>query len=80
LRRAFSQSVLGGVPEGFEDYWRKLYFQGVLPPHVLASEEAVIRFVSSTPGAIGYVTSCIPAHGVQLLMVVGELPNCPGPR
>jgi ABC-type phosphate transport system substrate-binding protein len=76
LRRLFSQSVLGSLPEGLEEYWRNMYFHGVLPPHVLASEEAVVLFVSSTPGAVGYVSTCIPTRGVQVLALVGDLPNC----
>ena len=58
LRRAFSQRVLGSSPEGLARYWNVMYFHGVSPPHVLASEEAVLRFVLDTPGAIGYVTAC----------------------
>lgn len=77
LRRAFSQSILGHPPEAMEDYWRERYFHGVLPPHVLASEEAVIIFVSSTPGAIGYVSACVPEHGVNVIVRVGEVPACP---
>lgn len=77
LRRAFSQSILGRPPETMEEYWREIYFHGVLPPHVLASEEAVILFVSSTPGAIGYVSGCVPEHKVNVVLVVGELPTCP---
>ena len=77
LRRAFSLSILGHLPEDLEDYWREMYFHGVLPPHVLASEEAVILFVRSTPGAIGYVSGCVPEHGVNVVLTVGELPSCP---
>jgi ABC-type phosphate transport system substrate-binding protein len=77
LRRAFSQAILGHPPEALEDYWREMYFHGVLPPHVLASEEAVILFVNSTPGAIGYVSACIPEHGVDVVLLVGEVPACP---
>lgn len=77
LRRAFSQAILGHPPEAMEAYWREMYFHGVLPPHVLASEEAVIIFVSSTPGAIGYVSTCVPEHGVNVVLMVGELPTCP---
>ncbi|MGE5319207.1 MAG: hypothetical protein ACM3KD_03405 [Hyphomicrobiaceae bacterium] len=76
LRRAFSQAILGHPPEELEDYWRERYFHGVLPPHVLASEEAVILFVRSTPGAIGYVSTCVPAHGVDVVLSVGEVPLC----
>lgn len=58
LRRTFSQQVLGSSPEGLASYWNAMYFQGISPPHVLASEEAVLRFVADTPGAIGYVSAC----------------------
>ncbi|MEO8938601.1 MAG: hypothetical protein ABI277_00375 [Burkholderiaceae bacterium] len=77
LRRAFSQVILGSSPEGFEDYWREMYFQGVLPPHVVGSEEAVALFVESTPGGIGYVSTCIPARKVVVVYVSGSsLPVC----
>jgi hypothetical protein len=76
LRRAFSQAILGHSPEELEDYWREMYFHGVLPPHVLESEEAVILFVGSTPGAIGYVSGCVPDHQVNVVLVVGELASC----
>jgi ABC-type phosphate transport system substrate-binding protein len=75
-RTLFSLSVLGQTPDSLEDYWREMYFSGVLPPHVLSSEEAVILFVSHTPGAIGYVSSCVPEHGVDIVMSAGELPVC----
>lgn len=77
LRRAFSQAVLGGPPEDMEEYWREMYFHGVLPPHVLASEEAVVLFVGATPGAIGYVSTCVPEHKVSVVFSVGDLPACP---
>lgn len=76
LRRYFSQNILGNLPEGMEDYWQEMYFHGVLPPHVLASEEAVILFVLSTPGAIGYVSSCLPEHRVNVVLSIGDLPAC----
>ena len=76
LRRMFSQTVLGHLPEEMEDYWREMYFHGVVPPHVLASEEAVILFVASSPGAIGYVATCYPDRRVAVVLVIGELPHC----
>ncbi len=77
LRRAFSQCIFGRDPEAMEDYWREMYFHGVLPPHVLASEEAVVLFVMSTPGAIGYVSSCPVGRHVNVVFTVGDVPNCP---
>lgn len=55
LRRAFTQALFEELPEEQEEYWNKQYFHGTIPPEVLASEEAVLRFVALTPGAIGYV-------------------------
>lgn len=77
LRREFSECLLGQTPEDMEDYWRERYFHGVLPPHVLASEEAVVLFVQSTPGAIGYVSSCPSDARVHVVLTVGNAPNCP---
>ena len=76
LRRAFSQCVLGELPEAMEGYWREMYFHGVLPPHVVDSEQAVLLFVASTPGAIGYLSSCPTDASVDVVLTVGELPGC----
>lgn len=76
LRQDFSERILGNLPEAMEDYWREMYFHGVLPPHVVASEEAVILFVSSTPGAIGYVSACPLDRKLNVVMMVGDIPNC----
>lgn len=55
LRHDFSLALFSMLPEDQEDYWNGQYFHGITPPPVMTSEEAVLRFVSSTPGAIGYV-------------------------
>jgi ABC-type phosphate transport system substrate-binding protein len=77
LRRAFSAQVLGRSPEELEGYWRDQYFHGVLPPYVLASEEAVIRFVARTPGAIGYISHCQADQRVVVVMRLGGGAPCP---
>lgn len=77
LRQYFSQQVLRHSPEEMEDYWRNMYFNGVLPPYVLASEEAVIRFVATTPGAIGYVPQCLVDRRVTTIMLIDGGPACP---
>jgi len=55
LRHIFSLALFSMLPEDQEDYWNGQYFHGITPPPVMSSEEAVLRFISSTPGAIGYV-------------------------
>lgn len=68
LRRVFSQVVLGSLPAEQVAYWNGLYFNGIRPPHVVNSEEAVMRYVAQTPGAIGYVDACKPDDRVQPLL------------
>jgi ABC-type phosphate transport system substrate-binding protein len=77
LRQAFSRCILGQAPEALEDYWRQMYFQGVLPPRVLESERAVTLFVATTPGGIGYVSACSNDPRITVLLTFGDVPNCP---
>ncbi|MDR2013408.1 MAG: hypothetical protein LBQ20_10340 [Rhodanobacter sp.] len=77
LRRTFSLCVFGREPAAMEGYWREQYFHGVLPPHMVESEEAVTLFVGATPGAIGYVSSCPPGLRAKVVLTVGDPPNCP---
>jgi len=70
LRRNFSRWVFDKTPEEMQDYWNDQYFHGVVPPPVLASEEAILRFVAATPGAIGYVSLCVVDRRVEVLAVV----------
>jgi hypothetical protein len=67
LRRQFSQRVLGKTPEALASYWNNQYYHGITPPRVFASEEAILRFVAETPGAIGYVQACKPDSRVRVL-------------
>ena len=58
LRLQFSLSVLKSTPETQADYWNGLYFHGISPPHVVSSQEAMLRFVADTSGAVGYIDAC----------------------
>jgi len=86
LRLQFSQSILKSTPETQANYWNSLYFHGISPPHVVHSQEAMLRFVADSAGAIGYIDACkldsrvkplawINADGV-VLTIAPEL-NCP---
>ena len=70
LRQTFSQALFKKRPDELEDFWNEQYFQGITPPQVLASEEAVLRFVSMTPGAIGYVHQRNVDDRVKILKVI----------
>jgi ABC-type phosphate transport system substrate-binding protein len=76
LRRHFSQRLFKRSPEDLQAYWNDQYFHGVLPPAVLASEEAVMRFVADTPGAVGYVWACSVDKRVAVVALIG---NSTGP-
>ncbi len=54
-REAFTRLVFGDEAARLPAYWNEQYFHGVLPPIILGSEEAVVRYVASRADAIGYV-------------------------
>lgn len=70
LRQIFSLTLFKKLPEDQEDYWNEQYFNGITPPKVLASEEAVLRFVAITPGAIGYVHKNTVDDRVKVLKII----------
>jgi hypothetical protein len=52
-------------------YWNQRYFEaGEFPPATLASQEAVLRFVSKNPNAIGYVTGEETSDSVAVVRVL----------
>jgi ABC-type phosphate transport system substrate-binding protein len=57
VRSAFSNSVLQqGIVE-VQVYWQRKMARGQVPPPVKTSDEDIVAFVASTPGAIGYVSA-----------------------
>lgn len=70
LRRSFSQTLFSMLPEEQEDYWNVQYFNGITPPKVMASEEAILRFVASTTGSIGYVRKQKVDSRVKVLLLL----------
>jgi len=68
IRVAFSRSVYDLYPEDMEAYWNERYFHGISPPHVVASVEAMLRFVASTPNALGYVLACQADDRVEVVL------------
>jgi ABC-type phosphate transport system substrate-binding protein len=57
-RELFSERVFGQGSRRLTTYWNQRYFEaGEFPPATLASEAAVVRFVSENRNALGYVTA-----------------------
>ena len=68
LRDAFARAVLALTPEQLSRYWNRQYFEGVLPPATLASDEAVLRFVAGEKRAIGYVRASAVNSSVRVVL------------
>jgi ABC-type phosphate transport system substrate-binding protein len=84
LRYAFIFSVLHMNTQQLQAYWDRRYFQGVNPPYVLGSQTAVVKFVATTPGALGYVQRCYVTPDVHVILLLplpdsgaGMLEKCP---
>ncbi|HKJ23655.1 MAG TPA: hypothetical protein VKB65_02455 [Myxococcota bacterium] len=67
-RTAFEAAVFGARAAQLPVYWNRQYFQGVLPPATLASDEAVKRFVASEREAIGYVHPAVVDDSVTVVL------------
>lgn len=68
LRERFSEAIFNLSPQELAEYWNQLRFKGKQPPLVQTSDQAVLGFVRSVPGAIGYIDASQPATGVKVLM------------
>jgi ABC-type phosphate transport system substrate-binding protein len=65
VRSTFSSKVLGMSLISVQAYWQKhISTGGDPPPPVLGSDDEVLAFVASTPGAVGYIqsTTMVPAR------------------
>jgi ABC-type phosphate transport system substrate-binding protein len=69
-RDAFSKAVHGRGASQIESYWQQQIFAGKdVPPDTKSSDAEVIAFVSSTPGAVGYVSASAAPAGVKVIKV-----------
>jgi hypothetical protein len=70
VRQRFSEHVLRRSVFAVRSYWQQRIFAGRgLPPPELESDEAVLRYVRSRPGAVGYVSQRADIAGVKVLSV-----------
>ncbi len=61
VRERFSRSVLGRSTQELVPYWNARYFEGITPPIVLPSAEAIRAYLNAEPGSIAY----LPASDVD---------------
>lgn len=67
-REKFSEAVFNLSPQELGEYWNRLSFQGEFPPLIQTSDQAVLAFVRSIPGAIGYIHANQQPTGVKILL------------
>jgi ABC-type phosphate transport system substrate-binding protein len=60
IRQSFAADVLQRPLVEVQAYWQRKMATGVTPPPVKPTDEEVVAFVATTPGAIGYVSSSVP--------------------
>lgn len=70
VRAEFTKAVHGRTMTAVETYWQQQIFSGKdVPPASKASDDDVIAFVKSNPGAIGYVSAGASLAGVKAIDV-----------
>ncbi len=71
IRRAFTIEVHGRKVENVRSYWQKRIFSGTgTPPPELAGDAAVIEFVRTHPGGVGYVSPVNRLNGVRVMQLI----------
>ncbi len=75
VRRDFSRNVHGRSVSSIKNYWQRQIFSGrAVPPPEVSDDNAVISFVKSNPGGIGYVSTSarLSGAGVKVLDLASE--------
>jgi ABC-type phosphate transport system substrate-binding protein len=71
-REAFSKQVLARSVREMGDYWvQQSVTQGLAPPSTQRSARALLRFIASVPGAIGYLPPGDVDDTVTVVKVTG---------
>jgi hypothetical protein len=73
VRKTFSKRVLGRPPQDLSGYWNRLYFDGIQPPLVLRTPEAVCAYLAVEPKAIGYMRADdVDRSACRILLLLQE--------
>jgi len=69
-RVAFSMRILGRRPEQLLSYWDRQYYDGITPPVVLPSADAVCEYVRADRNAIGYMPASEASDACRILLIL----------
>lgn len=63
---SFLKSVIKKTVPQFSTFWKQAVFTGQgIPPKTAGSEAEMVRFVSQTKGAVGYINASTPHDSVK---------------
>lgn len=69
-RKNFSEAVLHRSVAAVKAYWQQRIFSGRgVPPPALDSEQAVVEYVASHPGAVGYISGAAAVGSAKVMAV-----------
>jgi hypothetical protein len=69
-RKGFSEAILRRTVAAVKAYWQQRIFSGRgVPPPALDSDRAVLDYVASHPGAVGYISGTAPVGTAKVLAV-----------
>jgi ABC-type phosphate transport system substrate-binding protein len=70
VHEVFLSRIVGDSPDEFRVRWRRAVFtgQGAMPKE-FQSEAALLDYVATTPGAVGYVSRIADPNAVKVLTV-----------
>ena len=70
VRDAFTTFVHGKSVAAIKSFWQQQIFSGRdVPPVEQTTDAAILAFVRSTPGAVGYIGARTAASGVKIIEV-----------
>jgi ABC-type phosphate transport system substrate-binding protein len=70
VRQVFSERVLQRSASAVRHYWQQRIFTGRgVPPPELDSDDAVVRYVQSRRGAVGYVSETAATGAVKVVVL-----------
>jgi ABC-type phosphate transport system substrate-binding protein len=70
VREAFSTAALGRSPRAVIVHWQRQIFSGRdVPPRELESDDAVVEYVRTHAGAVGYVSPGGAVYGVKTVEI-----------
>lgn len=70
IRSSFDRATLRMEETELSEYWNEKHYNGINPPMVQNSQEAVKAMVKKVPGAIGYIDESLFDDGLRVVTTV----------